>query len=239
MNAPLFLLTRQDFDRPGRRLGVALACSLLVHLVLLLGIRVAPSAGPEDPRETTIAARLMEVALPPRAAVPEPVPMPVVDQSPVAAPVEPSPPAPPQPARPEPEIAAPSSPAPTPVAAVELPLAEDPTFYPAAQVDVHPRALRRIAPVFPDAAADAGIQGEVTLLLLIDEYGVVKEASVADAKPEGWFEESALEAFKSARFRPAERKGRAVKSRVLIRVSYELGGNGSAGPQRSPSRTLP
>jgi len=221
-------------------LGVALACSLLVHLVLLLGIRVAPSAGPEDPRETTIAARLMEVALPPRAAVPEPVPMPMpaVDQSPVAEPVKPSPPAPPQPAPPEPEIAAPSSPAPTPVAAVELPLAEDPTFYPAAQVDVHPRVLRRTDPVFPDAAADAGIHGEVTLLLLIDEYGVVKEASVADAKPEGWFEESALEAFKNARFRPAERKGRAVKSRVLIRVSYELG-NGSAGPQRSPPQVLP
>lgn len=237
MNASL--LTHQDFRHPGARLGVALAFSLAAHLVLLLGLKVAPAVGPDDFREVTLRARLMDVSLPQPAAVVEPVAVAAVEPSPAAVPVEAPRPAPPQPA-PEPSPPAPPEPSPpaSPAPGVELPLAEDPTYYPAAKVDVHPQALRRIEPVFPDAAANAGIQGEVTLLLLIDEFGVVKEASVAEAKPEGWFEESALEAFRNARFRPAERKGRAVKSRVLIRVSYELGG-GSGGPQRSPSRALP
>lgn len=201
-----------------------------MHLVLLLGVRVAPHVGPEGLRQVMIPARLMEVSLPSRPAAPEPSVIAAVDQSPVAAPAEPPPPAPPPPAS---EAASPSPQA--SATGVDLPLTEDPTFYPAAKVDVHPQALRKIEPAYPNAAADAGVQGEVTLLLLIDEYGVVKEASVADAKPEGWFEESALEAFKNARFTPAERKGRAVKSRVLIRVSYELNGNGSA-TRRVPAR---
>ncbi|MGD9787876.1 MAG: energy transducer TonB, partial [Sulfuricellaceae bacterium] len=110
-------------------------------------------------------------------------------------------------------------------------LAEDPTYYPARQVDVHPQALQKIEPAYPDRAADMAIEGEVTLLLLVDEYGVVREASVVDAKPEGWFEDSTLAAFKKARFRPAERKGRAVKSRVLIRVTYELNGGRPGAPK--------
>ena len=69
----------------------------------------------------------------------------------------------------------------------------------------------------------------MTLLLLIDETEMVREISVAEANPEGWFEESALEAFKGVRFAPAKRKGQAVKSRVLIRVTYELGGTPALG----------
>ncbi len=217
----------------GRRFGAALGVSLAVHLALLFGVKVVPSAGPDTAQPLVIQARLAEAAAPradavPRAepAAPSPVPAPQEPPAPnreLPAPApRPAPPAPPSP--PSPEKA-------SPMPAVSLPLAEDPTYYPASQVDVHPLALQKIEPAYPDRAADMGVEGEVTLLLLVDEYGVVREASVADAKPEGWFEDSTLAAFKNARFRPAERKGRAVKSRVLIRVTYELNGGRPGTPK--------
>lgn len=211
---------------------MALACSLLLHLALLLGVRIVPYSGPEEERQVMIPARLMDVSLP----APAPPAQPTVVQEKVPAEVEKvTPVAKPQPVSPPPSqpVAPPQPSPPALMPEVSVPLAEDPTFYPAKQVDVHPQALHKIEPTYPSAAADAGVQGEVTLLLLIDEYGVVKDASVADAKPEGWFEESALEAFKNARFTPAERKGRAVKSRVLIRVTYELNGGNGPAPRRN------
>ena len=116
----------------------------------------------------------------------------------------------------------PAEPAPTILPTLEIPLLEDPTWYPAKQVDVHPVALDPVKPEYPAEGVTRGAEGKVLLLLLIDEAGVVKEVTVAEANPEGIFEESALAAFREARFAPAQKNGRAVKSRVLIRVNYEL-----------------
>jgi protein TonB len=103
---------------------------------------------------------------------------------------------------------------------VEMPLLSDPTWYSAAQLDVFPVALAPVRPVHPQAAAgDTG--GEVTLLLLIDESGRVHDSAVVDAQPPNTFEEAALEAFRAARFRPGERDGRSVRSRVLVRVTFQ------------------
>jgi len=50
---------------------------------------------------------------------------------------------------------------------------------------------------------------------------------VVEVKPEGYgFEDSAVEAFRHARFNPAMRKGRAVKSRGIFVVTFEVGGSG-------------
>jgi len=66
------------------------------------------------------------------------------------------------------------------------------------------------------------VHGVVILLLLIDEFGVIRDISVAEANPAGYFEESAMQAFRGKPFTPAIKGGRAVKSRVLIRVQYDL-----------------
>jgi len=124
--------------------------------------------------------------------------------------------------KPAPQPPAPAEPAPAILPTLDIPLLEDPTWYPAKQVDMHPVALSPIKPVYPEKGAELGVDGKVVLLLLIDETGVVKEVSVVEADPEGIFEESALAAFREARFAPAQKNGRAVKSRVLIRVTYEL-----------------
>ncbi len=114
---------------------------------------------------------------------------------------------------------------------VEMPVLTDPTWYPARQLDVLPRALSVVKPAWP-AGADADASGgDVTLLLLVDETGQVHEVSVAEANPEGRFEDVALAAFRAARFLPAEKDGRAVRSRILVKVAFR--------PDARPAAPLP
>jgi protein TonB len=120
--------------------------------------------------------------------------------------------------------------APSPSTGVELPLIRDPTYYPAKQLDVYPEPLAAIRLDYPDTAANARIDGRLTVQLLIDEFGVVNEVSVVDAKPEGYFEEATLAVFRGARFSPAQKQGHAVKSRVVLQVKYLYGE--SVGAQR-------
>lgn len=132
--------------------------------------------------------------------------------------------------QPVPQPPAPAESPPAILPALEIPLLEDPTWYPAKQLDVHPSPLRPVRPAYPQKAEERGIEGYVVLLLLIDAQGEVKEISVAEANPEDYFEESALAAFRKVRFAPAQKNGRAVKSRVLIRVTYELNKAGLQPP---------
>lgn len=211
--------TRQGDLDPAGRLILALAASLALHFILIFGIQVIPAqrAGKPQPvlevniqrefRGADIAAPLAAIVIAPTAQE-TPREEPKSSEKPEPLPVEPASP-----------IAEPAS-ALLPV--IELPLIEDPTWYPAKQVDVHPRAVNSIQPVYPAVAVEGEIEGSVVVLLLIDEAGNVKEASVSEAQPEGIFDESALAAFRMARFIPAQKNGRAVKSRLQIRVGFEL-----------------
>lgn len=208
----------RDLDAAGR-LILVLGASLVLHLGLILGVQVKAA------RQESGAHRVMEVRVE-RAMETEntaklsaELPAEAEKTPVVAEAVQREEGLGSQPAKPASPVAEPSA---SPLPALEMPLIEDPTYYPAKQVDVHPVALNLIKPVYPEKGVELGVDGKVVLLLLIDETGVVKEASVVEADPEGVFEESALAAFRNARFAPAQKNGRVVKSRVLIRVSYEL-----------------
>lgn len=202
------------------RFVLALVASLALHLALILGVQIkavqqpgrVPSA--MEVRIERLTGDVGSVEL----STGEPVAVQMTHESETAEPVRDQ-----KEAQPPAKSASPAVEQTNPLLpALELPLLEDPTWYPAKQVDVHPTALYPIKPGYPDEGAEQGVEGNVVLLLLIDEAGTVKEAAVMEANPEGVFEESALAAFRNARFSPAQKNGRAVKSRVLIRVSYEL-----------------
>jgi len=197
------------------RLILALVLSLALHLALLLLVQVRPAPRPLPPR-------LLQVTLAERPATARPV-----------AEVAVAPPSQPPPAvaavGPEQPPAAPSLPAPLPVPAaasplpaLDVPLADDPIYYTSKQLDVHPAAALPVVPDYPEGSGGGGIEGFVTLKLLIDESGAVREVSLVDAQPPGVFEDSAVAAFRTARFLPGQRNGRPVKSQILIRVTYEL-----------------
>lgn len=202
------------------RFALALFVSIVLHLVLTLGVQIkaAPQSGTH---QSVMQVRIDSPTIEISGAAPASSELAVVEKTDEPEIVEPQldqnealPTA-------MPDLPPVEEPHPL-LPALEIPLLEDPTWYPAKQVDVHPSAIRPIEPDYPIQGVEQGIDGNVLLLLLIDEVGVVKEASVMEANPEGVFEESALFAFRQARFTPAQKNGRAVKSRVLIRVSYEL-----------------
>ena len=117
-------------------------------------------------------------------------------------------------------IAAPSAPAKT--ALPDVPAIVDPTWYEVRQLDVQPRALRPVEPVYPGLARRRGVEGSVKLMLKIDEFGVVQEAAVEAGEPPGVFDAAALEAFRQARFAPAKKNQRPVRALVYVRVVFRL-----------------
>ena len=104
----------------------------------------------------------------------------------------------------------------------------DPVHYPAKDLDIYPQALSRIAPIYPATARDTPVAGAVTLLVLIDDSGTVVGTSVMDAAPDGIFEEAAQQALANTAFFPAQKDGHPVRSRILIKVEFDLGSEGAA-----------
>ena len=230
-------LKEPELSPAAQRVVAALSISIAVHLALIGLLRISPAAAPAY-APPVLQARL-ESPAPQPLQVPVPSLSPLLTQTPdaVVAPLPDSTPAPaalPSPVtQPTPaSVTASTQPVATKSASVapsagalptvNVPLLVDPTFYTAKQVDVHPRALRQIDPVYPPDATQRGVSGSVTLTLKLDETGAVQDVTVTAATPLGVFDQSALDAFKQARFAPAQKDGRAVKSLVVIKVRYAL-----------------
>jgi len=209
------------------RLILAVVLSLALHLALLFLVQVRPVPRPEPTRVLQVALEGRSLAARQMAEAPAKAEPQVTDGTPeksIPVAVSPSPGIDlGKPAAPLPDPV-PPSPAlqPSVLPTLDVALVDDPTYYTAKQLDIHPQAAQPVRPEFPDTAADVGAEGYVTLKLLIDDGGKVREVSVVDAQPPGAFEESALAAFRAARFLPGQRNGRSVKSQILIKVTYEL-----------------
>jgi len=99
---------------------------------------------------------------------------------------------------------------------VTLPQTADPSYYTARDLDRYPRPL---APFWIDRAAGDGA-GEVRLEILIDERGVVQDIAIAGPAAPARVEEELRAALAVTRFLPAQKDGRAVRSRIVLSVSF-------------------
>jgi protein TonB len=102
--------------------------------------------------------------------------------------------------------------------------AVDLTYYSARDLDIQPRALRKIEPDYPEEADREQLSGKVVLQLKLEADGRVSDVDVVSAAPPGSFEDSAVKAFREARFAPAQKNGRPVRALVLIEVVYDWEG---------------
>ena len=218
MNAP--------FDEPTipsglRRPLAAIWISFGLHAALIALVQVA-SPGTQGGGGTVIEARLEQVeAAPPVAVAPTlaPAETDTALPAPEAAPPEAAPPAA------APVVAETAAPAPAgarAAAPAAISSSVDLTYYSTREVDVPPRALKDIVPVYPEAAEREARTGKVRLHLKLDVDGRVSEVEVIGADPPGLFEESARAAFAAARFSPAYRGGRPVRVQMMIEVMYDL-----------------
>lgn len=101
--------------------------------------------------------------------------------------------------------------------------AGDSAYYSARELDVFPIPREPLKFPYPRRAARDQIGGKVTVTLLVDETGAVNQVVVDRAEPAGYFEESIRAVLGAARFSPARRNGRVVKSRIRIDVDYDPG----------------
>lgn len=229
-----------------RRPLAAVWISLGLHVALIALVKIVPPAG------TAVEALVIEARLVSTQAAPpgiEAPPSPPVARKPDSAPVarlapsvtpkalpvaEPVTPPPASPAAANPPAAPPPaasvataampSPAGAPAPATTLTSSVDLTYYSAHDLEVQPHALRVIRPDYPDMADRQQLSGKVRLQLKLEADGRVTDVAVVSAAPPGVFEDSAIKAFRDARFAPAQKNGHPVRALVLIEVVYDWAG---------------
>lgn len=93
-------------------------------------------------------------------------------------------------------------------------------WFSADEVSVRAEPLTDVQILYPAALTESAVSGRVTLLLHIDERGVLNKAQVEESIPEGVFDRAALNAWTDVQFSPALKDGIAVKSRKLLEISF-------------------
>ena len=96
----------------------------------------------------------------------------------------------------------------------------DATYYATRELDVYPAPTQPLVVPYPERARLLGVTGHAQALLQLDAMGKVESVAVVEAQPPGYFESDVRQLFVDARFTPARKQGRAVKSRVLVHVSF-------------------
>lgn len=94
--------------------------------------------------------------------------------------------------------------------------------------------------VYPEHAKLYGLEGFVTVVVLIDTIGLVENITVLSDLGLGT-KEAAIDAVKASRFLPGEKNGKVVKSKVLFKIPFILNGKilYAASSEKSEKRELP
>jgi protein TonB len=90
--------------------------------------------------------------------------------------------------------------------------------------DTAPRLLDHTRPDYPPIARKAGVDGTVTLHVVIGVDGKVEEVKVATSSPKFIFDEAAAAAVRNWRYEPALIDGHPVRAKVSQTVQFTLGG---------------
>jgi TonB family protein len=82
------------------------------------------------------------------------------------------------------------------------------------------KLIRRVAPVYPQAAKDAKVQGTVVLSIQIDEEGNVTDAKVERGYP--ILDDAAVEAVKQWKYSPTLLNGKPVNVTATVSIVFQL-----------------
>jgi TonB family protein len=84
-----------------------------------------------------------------------------------------------------------------------------------------PRALSAPDPELPEAARKAHLNGDVVLVLAVNEKGGVDDAKVTHSSDRR-FEQNAIDAVKQWEFAPATKDGKPVAVQIHVEITFEL-----------------
>ena len=74
---------------------------------------------------------------------------------------------------------------------------------------------------YPEIARKAGVEGRVIIQFIVDENGKVTESAVIRGIGAGCDEE-ALRVVRQARFKPGKQRGKAVKVKMALPITFKL-----------------
>jgi len=191
---------------------------LFSHGEHAIEIVLVPSVPPLPHQELPQKAPPIEASASPVSLEP-PLPERVVE-SPPAPPAAPALPAAPPPPVKQPAPAAP--PAPSTPAASSTPATPPPE--PTASPGVRQGALlaQKVAPSYPRSCWRRNHKGTVLLDIHVSATGQVLSVAVRSSAGCKELDDSALEAYRAARFHPARRGGQPIEQRVVAPVVFQL-----------------
>ena len=91
---------------------------------------------------------------------------------------------------------------------------------PPSQLDVQPKPIQMIMPVYPERALHDRVRGLVVLRVTVSETGIPTDVSVQKPGREG-LSEAAVEAVKQWRFEPGRKGGKAVRTYATVQFPFE------------------
>lgn len=93
-----------------------------------------------------------------------------------------------------------------------------------AALDKRPVAVVQPVPPHPFELKRAGIEGEVMVGFIVDATGAVRDPYIIRSSNPG-FEDTVLNTVRKWRFRPGEKGGAVVNTRVQMPIAFNLSGN--------------
>lgn len=94
-------------------------------------------------------------------------------------------------------------------------------YYEFFKVEVKPEPIKTVLPEYPEVARKAGLEGRVTVAVIVDENGNVIHAEVINSSNKV-FDDAALKAAYAYKFKPGMMKDRRVKVKVIIPFAFKL-----------------
>lgn len=227
------------FGRGAAALSIAAAVNGALLWALVRLNEPVDRTAPDQPPVRLVTYTTAAVR-PPQPVEPEPEPQPPAEPMTVNLDMKDQPPPVPQPLNMDldldlavasvdpvyiPVIRRPAPPKPQPAPRLVAAPAAPPVSGPldAERVDEPPRELSNAQPTYPRSALNLGREGAVTVKLLIDEQGEVREADVVQVNGHPAFREAVLDAVRRWRFIPARHRQKAVQVWAIKTIRFELG----------------
>ncbi|MCB1125483.1 MAG: energy transducer TonB [Verrucomicrobiae bacterium] len=92
-----------------------------------------------------------------------------------------------------------------------------------AELEKRPELLAAVSPVYPATLRQAGVEGSVSVVFVLDEDGHVQDPRVERAS-RAEFEKPALDALRKWRFRPGMKDGQPVRTFMRQPIRFSLSG---------------
>jgi TonB family protein len=91
-----------------------------------------------------------------------------------------------------------------------------------ASLDLDPRAINRLKPLYPASARSRGVEGSVKVTFLVNVDGRTKDIRVLSSEPGTLFVNATIRAVRRWKFAPAMMDGNPVSAKLVQVITYRL-----------------